>query len=49
MHTVNITNEKKKIPKTYKKKMSESIKKLDFESALKNKNNLAKTQFKNTL
>ena len=45
MHTVNITNEKKKIPKTYKKKMSESIKKLDFESALKNKNNLAKTQF----
>ena len=45
MHTVNITNEKKKLPKTYKKKMSESIKKLDFESALKNKNNLAKTQF----
>ncbi len=45
MHTVNIPNEKKKIPKTYKKKMSESIKKLDFESALKNKNNLAKTQF----
>ena len=45
MHTVNITNEKKKIPKTYKKKMSESIKKLDFESALKNKDNLAKTQF----
>ena len=45
MHTINITNEKKKIPKTYKKKMSESTKKLDFESALKNKNNLAKTQF----
>ena len=45
MHTVNITNEKKKIPKTSKKKMSESTKKLDFESALKNKNNLAKTQF----
>ena len=45
MHTINITNEKKKIPKTSKKKMSESIKKLDFESALKNKNNLAKTQF----
>ena len=45
MHTVNITNEKKKIPKTSKKKMSESMKKLDFESALKNKNNLAKTQF----
>ena len=45
MHTINITNEKKKIPKTSKKKMSESMKKLDFESALKNKNNLAKTQF----
>ena len=45
MHTINITNEKKKIPKTSKKKMSESTKKLDFESALKNKNNLAKTQF----
>ena len=45
MHTINTTNEKKKIPKTSKKKMSESMKKLDFESALKNKNNLAKTQF----
>ena len=45
MHTINTTNEKKKIPKTSKKKMSESTKKLDFESALKNKNNLAKTQF----
>ena len=45
MYTMNITNEKKKIQKTYKKKNSEAIKKLDFESALKNKNNLAKTQF----
>ena len=45
MNTLNIINEKKKIQKNYKKKMSESVKKLDFESALKNKNNLAKTQF----
>ena len=43
--TINITNEKKKIQKTFKKKMSQTIKKIDFESALKNKNNLAKTQF----
>ena len=37
--------EKKKIQNSFKKKMSEAIKKIDFESALKNKNNLGKTQF----
>ena len=45
MNTVNITNEKRKIQKSYNKKRSETVKMLDFESALKNKNNLAKTQF----
>ena len=48
MNTLNReinTAEKKKMQKTSKKKMSEATKNVDFESALKNKNNLAKTQF----
>ena len=39
------TSDKKKIQPTNKRKFSESRKNLDFESALKNKNNLANTQF----
>ena len=38
-------NEKKKITSPTKKKSLETKKNVDFESALKNKNNLAKTQF----
>ena len=41
-----IAGEKKKIQNImFKKKISETKRNLDFESALKNKNNLAKTQF----
>ena len=39
------TIDKKKIQNAFKKKMSEAVKKIDFDSALKNKNNFGKTQF----
>ena len=41
----NILNEKIKTRNTFKKKMSKTIKNINFDSALKNKNNLSKTQF----
>ena len=44
-HKESDTSDKKKIQPTNKRKFSESRKNLDFESALKNKNNLANTQF----
>ena len=39
------TSEKKKVQNSLKKKMSEATKKIDFDTELKNKNNLCKTQF----
>jgi len=39
------SSDKKKIQTINKRKFSESRKNIDFESALKNKNNLANTQF----
>ena len=41
----NILNEKIKTRNTFKKKISKTLKNFNFESALKNKNNLSKTQF----